>query len=759
MSGGSSVVLDESQPKPSNSHLTSGVEEQRAFYQDDEDNNNNYVIQTPKSFETETRVFDLDTEEEITTKSKTSSAIKDRPKRSESSIHRFIQQIESCSVQTVAVIHDNEHRRIADDMLAYFTESSIMAIYFDTSLQLPNHNHMDTINNASKSYSGVQKLIENSYVHLKVTAFALLVSTPGDVLKEAEEVFRKGERGNTAAMPHKTVWIVFQENNSPSRVILCSRSCVFDNIVLVLYYKKSKLHSALRYSRFSIKRIFTLMWRANRKREFQELDPPKIDNSKIECQLFPNKKFGFNGRVLDMLTKYYWKDNYITVIVPETQPSVDCNSTHPCTPTYSGLWYDIVEMLSRSLNFTMNISFTNVTWDEYRNVIGRGETDFGLTLWLENYFCPPLDTPYPASFQFVRGLYKLSNTSNDLFIDIIESNFEFRIGSMRLEVLLFILVLPFSVPLIFLICDSFEDYIVNPGHSLDSDGADIGVGSALTTRFKSKCRRFLSSVNRVIKQYPEMLWNFSGSLLSQSSLPSVSPKSKVACNILLCSFGLTVIGLYALVNARFTSEVIKPTIKRPFENYEQLVQNGDYKWGTITGTSIQIAIMNPRGKIEKLLSEGMVIFRLKDDDTYKEYTKEILDILDQRFVLLLDDTVINQLFYGKSTHFPYAAIKETIFYTHSNFVLPPGSEITQYISDKIIILHQSYLIQRLEKKYGASREVSKELLQTVPQNVKSGTVNTIQLVVIVTISVSLSVVTLIVENIINWCRLKIRKQM
>ncbi|KAH9505192.1 hypothetical protein Btru_058918 [Bulinus truncatus] len=255
-------------------------------------------------------------------------------------------------------------------------------------IQITHYNIGHLINRVE----ALSDLMREIYISKQARHFVIVSSEYNVILDSVHRVFYDRQRGEAAVLPHKTTFTLIVPSsldigdNLPSMV-----NSTMDNIAVFVVNVKSK----------QVSQIFSLMYRENRRREWESIHYVYGNTSYIKqtCRIFPNRMYGLNGRKLNILAKDWIAHMYRKFDINKGKLQ------------YAGFYANVINALSETLNFTINFipepgEDNNITWSEFSNRVGFGEVDIGATTYMTNsdlYYNH--SASFPILWSNVSGIY------------------------------------------------------------------------------------------------------------------------------------------------------------------------------------------------------------------------------------------------------------------------------------------------------------------------------------------------------------------
>ncbi|VDI36281.1 Hypothetical predicted protein [Mytilus galloprovincialis] len=294
-------------------------------------------------------------------------------------------------------------------------------------------------------------------------------------------------------------------------------------------------------------------------------------------QLFPNAKNGFNGRML-RVTTLEW--GAMTIIQEDGN--------------FTGLCFDILNEIARRLNFTYSViippdgafgaELPNGTWTGMVGMIQSEQADLVVSsLTINSDREKVIDFTYPFLFDHVTVVYA-------------------KPGERKWRTL----IKPFETSVLVMI-----------GVSL--------IAMSFIYCLQEKWNPIYYTVSR--RQSPSMyysFWYMYGALLSQGGEPlpvSLAGRTLVSCWWIFCIVSI------AVYSGNLTASFAVHKTKLPFTSLEEMVEQKEFKWGTLGSSAFQTAFKESSVPTYAAIWNGIVEFNKSDPSVLSKSGEEHLQKL------------------------------------------------------------------------------------------------------------------------------------
>ncbi|GFR73944.1 caltractin [Elysia marginata] len=475
----------------------------------------------------------------------------------------------------------------------------------------------------------LEEIIWTSYTSTGIRNFVWISHKPWEIMQAARTLFRRHQRGRGALMPHRARFVLIgvetrdklptaknttepnasssSPQSSVSRCSPCSSmlfketekqlaTSEFDNVLLFTFSNNIESfewpHSG---SPCLLDKPQTLMWRENRSREFGPVSNRLVRPSsetflkfhhryqhqrvvKQPCGLYPNIQTGMNGRRLVLLSKEW--ENFLEVKGQDGSVS------------YTGLLYEIANVLSISMNFTYLFyppvsDSENMSWSDVRDMLisgGVGDCLFSL-YYITASQAYNFSQPYPIFNINMTGAY------------VSRPQARVRLFISRLDPqILVVSTTAFGLVILFYscLCGVAKRW-------LSSKGSEDSI--ALQQDCKVSC----------LKDYLNQCWQMLFALLGSCFAQGNVPQSRLFSGRLLLFFWcITVLTLSATFKGYLASSLVNVDSTPPFKTFGELVKRDDYRWGHYQESTFLPVMKAAKGMTLKALYSGMMAF-VKDD--------------------------------------------------------------------------------------------------------------------------------------------------
>ena len=533
----------------------------------------------------------------------------------------------------------------------------------------------------------LEEIIWTSYSSRGVRNFVWISPRPWKILEAAETVFRRHQRGRGALMVHKALFILIGLASPLSSHLLNCHSCkplllketekrlaksMFDNVLFLS--STNYRHASDSVDNFCFPNLpHTLMWRGNRTREFETIPNFDIeslhntsarynlrhnDNRHVEqtCKLFPNIRTRMNGRHLILLCKE-WK-NFLAFYG-------DNGSVK-----YSGLLYDIADVLSISMNFTFTFQpdpeiSRNMTWEELRDMMISG--GFGDALFSLFYMTASL----AYNFSQTQPIFHVNMTG--AYFSKPHEHVRLFISRLDPQILVFS-AFAFILILIYYTCLwNIEEMYFTKQTRKRSRGPQPSCDPSYLRYF--------------LRQAWELGFALFGTCFSQGHVPQPLLFSG---KILIFSWCIFFLMLTAIFKGHLASSLIKVNPAPPFTTFRELVDRTDYRWGHHTSSTFFSVMAAAKGNTLSKLYSGMMQFSKDDPGVLVENIKDLMlkAADDGRLVVIIDSFYLKEVVASNQIR-NVKVIPDSLGINGLAPALPRDSELTDFMSEHILALYET----------------------------------------------------------------------
>ncbi|CAL1547837.1 unnamed protein product, partial [Lymnaea stagnalis] len=281
-------------------------------------------------------------------------------------------------------------------------------------------------------------------------------------------------------------------------------------------------------NKMDIRGVHSLMWRPNRTRELETIKTVHSCQPTIKkeiCQLFPNIKFGLNGRWLLVLAK-----EWLLHLYKEPVPG-------SAETKYVGFYMDVVHLLARSLNFTFEVvpktgEDDRMSWRDFSHQIASSSVDLGATTF-------PISTSayynhtvsFPLLCTNISGVYMNPEGRSSSFPKI------------KNHVIISVISTCFG---------------------------KASVGSFILKNLFSDLRGV-----QIYEYFIDITFRFIGTLVNQNSFQIPYANS---ARILLWFWNMMVLVMSATLTGTLIANLVGKGETLPFTTFEEMMARGDYQW-------------------------------------------------------------------------------------------------------------------------------------------------------------------------------------
>ncbi|XP_078312839.1 putative glutamate receptor [Crassostrea virginica] len=508
------------------------------------------------------------------------------------------------------------------------------------------------------------------------------------VLEKATSFDRRPENIRRTALYAMSYWVVYCAGTpGATERPLDSWSRVNMDNVLLIQNKRNEIE------------LSALMWRENNTREFEKLEI----NCNKKPDLFPNAKFGFNGRQL--LTTAVQYTSYVEL------DEVDGNLV-----VAGGVCGDITKILSSKLNFTYRVILPDDgqwgilkedgNWTGMIGMLNRREVDIAMVpLTVQEDRKRVVDFTIPffySNFGFIMRMPDPKTVKWRIYLDMFSSDVLLSIATVLVLSSLLLYGLEHS------------SWIWNG-------------------RKPSEKQEIVDIVEYIY-----------GALVLQAGhrLPSSS-----SGRVFTCIFWISCVSLAAVYcGSLVASMALARKEKIHFETLEELVAQSEYKWGYISGTYLDSVLQKSNIDVYRKVYDGARKFATEDP--------EVLSLSDDvHFRKLMTEKYV---FISPVPHLQTVSFSdcrsllssERFIEDNSAFGVPEDSPLKEIFSLKLAQLQDSGILGSIHRKYKLQNNCSDVSQVLNQQTIKPDDVQTAFFVLLAGIVAASSV--LCCELAMSW---------
>lgn len=407
-------------------------------------------------------------------------------------------------------------------------------------------------------------------------------------------------------------------------------------------------------------RIDTLMW-TDSGRNFNNVGyVSKQGEVVVYADLFPNTKYGYNGRLFQVSTLHYEP-----FVVKEVKNG---------SVTYGGICMELLQELARTLNFTYKITEPpDQTWGvpgpdlQFNGMIGqlqREEVDIvaaDISIQKERELV--MDFMFPFYYGSSSVLLKKPDPNARKWRTLVDP--------FKWEVLMTIGI---CLPIVSMLAFLLEKF--NPFYN-DPENARI------------------AAETYGLHTFHDAFWYMYGALLCQGgvNLPeSVAGRTFVSCWWL---FSIVVVGTYCGNLIAFLT-VAKD--KPPFETLDEMADlKGEYKWGFQEGTNWEHVFKTSTRREFRRVGDAVIEFNKTDPSVFAKDFKTHLENVKKGHYGWIGDTVVMEVEMSKDCDL--MMIKEKFLPLKYAFGFTNNSPHVQIFTRQILSIHESGLLQVWKRKW------------------------------------------------------------
>ncbi|XP_069121394.1 glutamate receptor ionotropic, delta-1-like [Argopecten irradians] len=427
------------------------------------------------------------------------------------------------------------------------------------------------------------------------------------------------------------------------------------------------------------------------------------------AEIFPNMALGFNGRRFHVTTL-------------EWAPFVMALPNN----TYTGLCFDLLDHMAASLNFTYDV--TNPE-DGQWGVLNSNGTWTGLVGQLERWEVDLVAAPLSAQanrekvMDFTYSYYIDYTTILMKKPDPYEKKWRTLIDPFSEQLLLCVLL---SLPVMSLLLFLFERF--SPYYVRDEE------------------REGMSGLHT----YQDAFWYMYGALLTQGG--EHLPQSQTG-RTLLSSWWLFCIIMMATYSGNLIAFLTVTKDKPPFSTVAGMIQNDNYRWGTIGGSSWIDAFNETRVSTFMKVWEGMLRFNASDPSTLSPKSSVHFE------KVLAGD---NYAYIGDKTQMEIKMAEEcSLLMADDEFLplqyafgFPNFSPYTKLFSDELLYVHESGLLHIWKTRRWPQRSFCASEMVTVAKTITLMDVQSA--FYLIGIGVGLAALVFGLEKFAYWYKIKVK---
>ncbi|RUS81573.1 hypothetical protein EGW08_010674 [Elysia chlorotica] len=339
---------------------------------------------------------------------------------------------------------------------------------------------------------------------------------------------------------------------------------------------------------------------------------------------------------------------------------------------YSGLLSDLADVLSTSMNFTFSFQpdpkvSRNMSWDDLRDLLisgGIGDSLFSLFY-----------TTASITFNFSQPQPIFHVNMTGTYVSKPHARVVFSISAVDPKLFIFSAIVFMLVLIIYSCLLKFS--------KMYSSGNTITEARNVQARFgRAYLRTFLH-------QTWDMMFSLLGSCFSQGNVPQ---SLLFSGNCFLFSWCMFVLTLTAVFKGHITSSLIKVQPSPPFRTFRELAARTDYRWGHHRTSTFFPVMAAARGGTLSQLYSGMMRFA-RDDPAV--IAPDLADLMikaagDEHFVVIIDSFYLKEFLHSEKIGH-VKVIPDSLGINGLAPALPRDSELTQFMSEHILALHETHM--------------------------------------------------------------------
>ncbi|XP_033760011.1 uncharacterized protein LOC117342117 isoform X2 [Pecten maximus] len=401
--------------------------------------------------------------------------------------------------------------------------------------------------------------------------------------------------------------------------------------------------------------IEALMWTKSG-RKFQTVGHIR-DSGRVltSGDIFPNAKFGFNGREFLVSTNVW--DPFV--------------AKHD-NMTFTGFCMDMLDHLAASLNFTYRLTMpADLAWGmefdngSFNGLVGqmqRNEIDLTVApMSIQTNREAVMDFSYPYFYEPTVMILKKPDPS--------ETKWRTLIDPFTTTVLICIGI---ALPTMSFVMWMLE--YLSPYYSHITDRASM----------------------RGLHHFSDSFWYLYGALLTQGG---EHMSDSVSGRTLLSFWWLFCIAMMATYSGNLIAFLTVSKEKLPFDTIGGMVKQDVYKWGTIGGTAFIDIFKTSKQHVYQQVWDGLVRFNQSENDVMSSNPEvHITKVLSGDYVFLGDKT-FNEIKMRSRNECDLVITKEEFLPLQYAVGLPNNSPYTRLFANEILTIHESGLLQIWKLKH------------------------------------------------------------
>lgn len=526
-------------------------------------------------------------------------------------------------------------------------------------------------NLSTLSLEAIRKIIVHNLDNQmnRPSSFLVMTSRFHHILDAAENYFNAEGRSHGSLALHRSKWLIFLQTQDELAKLTMQQysNSTYDHVTAVILR---------RYILNSICEIQTYMWHKGRIKSPQIVRKNNFDYHNSNCFLFPNLKFGLNGRHLTMLTKIDW--GFLVFVKYDTQKGAH---------EYAGYLIDICNVLAEVMNFSYSLlpdpTHEQLSWDDIATKVISGDVDIGLTVWSYTWKAIyNFSLTYPVLMDSISGIYRYDlqhHQRNSFFIICPFSPLTYVVMAISCIItsLVYVFIVGFIYP------DEQEERII-PLKLFSSCERREGQQQQRNSTISS------STLTILLRKINTTFWTLFASIFTPGYLPC---PIQMSARVLLFLWGMVTVTFYALYTGSLMSEILTRHKVAPFQTFQQMIDRGDYRWGTIEYSAIdQIMKTTKNGIIQRLNASASNVPGANMGNTYDTLTYQIETKLPNKLVFLYFHSLLKQVKARLANSRQFQIVPEPLLSANQGFICPFDSDLCQLFSKSIQILYDSNIL-------------------------------------------------------------------
>ncbi|XP_050405578.2 glutamate receptor ionotropic, kainate 1 [Patella vulgata] len=533
------------------------------------------------------------------------------------------------------IMAEDEYAMVADEIKGTISTKGIKITY----LQNRNFTIDETLMSNIES------------IHRTRQKYILVLASVPSIKYIFQQVDRyESRKGKKFTLSQSTRWLTVIPDTRSSRVIVQDASKIINNIAViampVIRTKATIREHLLSLSPCHTSYLYTLLW----KPEGRRLSLVAYLNNrcirKTNRDIFPNVKFGLNNRTLKVVVNTYAPFIYKRMVNGE--------------PEYNGLCIDLLIELSRSMNFSYTIYLppdgewggrtSNGNWTGIIGELQYENADISVApLSSTSDRQEVASFSYPFFIEYTSVILKPPNEDEKKWMTFLKP--------FHQQVLIYVTVSLFVGTIVLFVVEKFNPF-------------------------------YRKHPNTPAQSFSDVFWYLYGAMLTQGGekLPgSLAGRKFISFWWLFC------IMLVAIYSGNLMAFLTINRVNVPFDTLAGMVNQDEYKWGTLGGTVWSTLFRSADSGIYKAIGEGLTRFNATDIGVLSIKTEDHFQKLyNEKYAYIADMTSFQLLMSHHNCSF--YIIKERFLPLYYSIGLPLDSSLQDTVSTEIIRITESGIL-------------------------------------------------------------------